>query len=127
MLRRYWWPVAFSEQVAQKSRPAKVRLLGEDLVVFRAGNGKLGLLGLHCSHRGTSLEFGRIEECGLRCCYHGWLYDLAGKCVEQPTEPEGSTFKERIQHPAYKAEEIGGFVFAYLGPDPAPLLPRYDL
>jgi 5,5'-dehydrodivanillate O-demethylase len=127
MLRRYWWPVAFSEHIKEKGRPAKVRLLGEDLVVFRAGGGKLGLLGLHCSHRGTSLEFGRVEECGLRCCYHGWLYDLAGNCVEQPTEPEGSTFKDRIQHPAYKAEEIGGFVFAYLGPEPAPLLPRYDL
>ena len=127
MLRRYWWPVAFTEAVKPKGAPAKVRLLGEDFVLFRDGGGKLGLLELHCSHRGTSLEFGRVEEAGIRCCYHGWLYDLRGKCLEQPAEPEGSTFKERIQHPAFHAREAGGLVFAYIGPEPAPLLPGYDL
>jgi len=85
------------------------------------------LLELHCSHRGTSLEFGRVEDQGIRCCYHGWLYDVAGRCLEQPAEPGESTFKDRILHPAYKVQEIAGFIFAYLGPDPAPLLPRYDL
>ena len=127
MLRCYWWPVGFTEHVAAKGRPVKVRLLGEDFVLFRDGNGRLGILGLHCSHRGTSLEFGRVEDAGIRCCYHGWLYDLRGKCIEQPAEPEGSTFKDRIQHPAYQAQEIGGFIFAYIGPEPAPLLPNYDL
>ncbi|HEX5604876.1 MAG TPA: Rieske 2Fe-2S domain-containing protein, partial [Candidatus Binatia bacterium] len=88
---------------------------------------RVGLLELHCSHRGTSLEFGRVEDQGIRCCYHGWLYDTAGRCLEQPAEPADSTFKDRIHHPAYKVREIAGFIFAYLGPDPAPLLPRYDL
>ena len=127
MLRRYWWPVGFTEHVREKGRPVRTRLLGEDLVLFRDGNGRLGLLGLHCSHRGTSLEFGRVDDRGIRCCYHGWLYDVSGRCLEQPAEPEGSTFKDRVQHPAYQAQEIGGFIFAYIGPEPAPLLPNYDL
>jgi len=127
MLRRYWWPIGFSELVAEKQSPTKVRLLSEDFVLFRNGAGHLGLLELHCSHRGTSLEFGRVEDQGIRCCYHGWLYDTAGNCLEQPAEPADSTFKDRIRHPAYKVQEIAGFIFAYLGPDPAPLLPRYDL
>jgi 5,5'-dehydrodivanillate O-demethylase len=127
MLRRYWWPIGFSELVTEKQTPTKVRLLGEDFVLFRDGALRLGLLELHCSHRGTSLEFGRVEDQGIRCCYHGWLYDVAGRCLEQPAEPAESTFKYRIQHPAYKVQEIAGFIFAYLGPDPAPLLPRYDL
>jgi 5,5'-dehydrodivanillate O-demethylase len=127
MLRRYWWPVGFSEPIEKKKRPVRVRLLGEDFVLFRDGNGRLGMLGLHCSHRGASLEYGRVEERGIRCCYHGWLYDVSGKCLEQPAEPEDSTFKDRVQHPSYKAQEIGGFIFAYIGPEPAPLLPNYDL
>jgi len=127
MLRRYWWPVGFTEHVTVKGRPVKCRLLGEDFVLFRDGNDQLGMLDLHCSHRGTSLEFGRVEDAGIRCCYHGWLYDLNGRCLEQPAEPADSTFKDRIKHPAYKAREIGGFIFAYIGPDPAPLLPNYDL
>ena len=127
MLRRYWWPLAFTEALKPKGRPVKVRLLGEDFVLFRDGGGKLGLLDLHCSHRGTSLEFGRVEDGGIRCCYHGWLYDSRGKCLEQPAEPEDSTFKDRIQHPAYHAQDAAGLVFAYIGPEPAPLLPAYDL
>jgi 5,5'-dehydrodivanillate O-demethylase len=127
MLRRYWWPVALGEEIKRKGRPTRVRLLGEDLVLFRDGGGALGLLELHCSHRGTSLEYGRVEGNGIRCCYHGWLYDRGGKCLDQPAEPENSTFKERILHPAFPALEAGGLVFAYLGPDPAPLLPNYDL
>jgi 5,5'-dehydrodivanillate O-demethylase len=101
--------------------------LGEEFVLFRDGGGNLGVLELHCSHRGTSLEFGRVEENGIRCCYHGWLYDRRGKCLEQPAEPEDSTFKDRIQHPAFHAQDAAGLVFAYIGPQPAPLLPGYDL
>ena len=127
MLRRYWWPIGFSELVKEKQNPTKVRLLGEDFVLFRDGAGRLGVVELHCSHRGTSLEFGRVEDQGIRCCYHGWLYDVDGRCLEQPAEPADSTFKDRIRHPAYKVQEIAGFIFAYLGPEPAPLLPRYDL
>ena len=127
MLRRYWWPVGFTEHVTRKGSPVRIKILGEEFVLFRDATDSLGLLDLHCSHRGTSLEFGRVEERGIRCCYHGWLYDRNGKCLEQPAEPEDSTFKDRIQHPAYKAQEIAGFIFAYIGPDPAPLLPNYDL
>lgn len=127
MLRRYWWPVNFSERVKKNGPPSRVRLLGEDLVLFRDGGGRLGLLALHCSHRGTSLEFGRVEDAGIRCCYHGWLYDSRGQCLEQPAEPADSSFKSRVRQPAYKAQELAGFIFAYLGPEPAPLLPKYDL
>jgi 5,5'-dehydrodivanillate O-demethylase oxygenase subunit len=127
MLRRYWWPVGFTEHVNENGRPIRVKLLGEELVLFRDGQGKLGILGLHCSHRGTSLEYGRIEEEGIRCCYHGWLYDVNGQCLEQPAEAADSSFKDRIQHPAYNVQELGGFVFAYIGPEPVPLLPNYDL
>lgn len=117
----------FSEEVRASGAPVRVRILGEDLVLFRDGVGRLGLVGLHCSHRGTSLEYGRVEESGIRCAYHGWLYDVRGNCLQQPAEPEESTLKDRIRHPAYRTQELGGFAFAYLGPEPAPLLPRYDL
>jgi 5,5'-dehydrodivanillate O-demethylase len=127
MLRRYWWPIAFTEETVAKGPPRRVRLLGEDLVLFRDGDGQPGLLGLHCSHRGTALEYGRVEDAGIRCSYHGWLYDVRGRCIEQPAEPEDSTFKDRIRHPAYRAQDLGGLVFAYMGPEPAALLPRYDL
>jgi 5,5'-dehydrodivanillate O-demethylase oxygenase subunit len=127
MLRRYWWPVAFSEGVKSQGAPVKVKLLAEEFVLFRDGAGKLGILALHCSHRGTSLEYGRVEESGIRCCYHGWLYDISGNCLEQPAEPVDSTFKDRIKHPAYHSQDAGGLVFAYVGPEPAPLLPSYDL
>jgi len=127
MLRRYWWPVGFTELVQLKGSPVRTQLLGEEFVLFRDGTGALAMLDLHCSHRGTSLEYGRVEERGIRCCYHGWLYDTKGNCLEQPAEPADSTFKDRIKHPAYKVQELGGFIFAYIGPEPAPLLPRYDL
>ena len=125
MLRRYWHPIGFAAEL--KKRPVKRRLLGEDLVLFRDDAGKLGLLTLRCAHRGTSLEFGHIEDGGLRCCYHGWLYAVDGRVMEQPGEPPESNFKERVRQRAYKVEELGGVVFAYLGPDPAPLLPRWDV
>ena len=125
MLRRYWHPIAFINEL--KEKPLRRRILGEDLVLFRDDRGRVGLLTLRCSHRGTSLEFGHLEDGGLRCCYHGWLYDVEGRVLEQPGEPADSTFRERVRHPAYKVQELAGIVFAYLGPDPAPLLPRYDV
>ncbi|MBM2810673.1 MAG: phthalate 4,5-dioxygenase [Chloroflexi bacterium] len=101
--------------------------MSEDLVLFRDDRGRPGLLGLHCSHRLTSLYYGRVEDGGIRCPFHGWLYDVAGHCLEQPAEPEGSTFRERIRHPSYPCEELGGLIFAYLGPPvQRPLLPRYE-
>ncbi|HEY1374509.1 MAG TPA: Rieske 2Fe-2S domain-containing protein [Candidatus Binatia bacterium] len=125
MLRRYWHPIGFAAEI--KKRPLKKRLLGEDLVLFRDDAGKLGLLTLRCAHRGTSLEFGHIEDGGIRCCYHGWLYAVDGHVMEQPGEPPESNFKDRVRQRAYKVEELGGVIFAYLGPDPAPLLPRWDV
>jgi 5,5'-dehydrodivanillate O-demethylase oxygenase subunit len=122
MLRRYWHPIGFAKEL--KGKPKRRRLLGEDLVLFRDDQSRLGLLGLRCSHRGTSLEFGHIEGGGLRCCYHGWLYGVDGRVLEQPAD---STFRERVRHPGYKVQELAGVIFAYLGPEPAPLLPRYDV
>src|SRR4030095_4087622 len=111
MLRRYWWPVGFTEPVKSKGSPTRVRLLGEALVLFRDGSDRLGLLGLHGSQCGTSWEFGRGEDAGIRCCYHGWLYDVGGKGLDQPAEPEDGTFKNRVQHPAYQAPELAGIIF----------------
>jgi 5,5'-dehydrodivanillate O-demethylase len=125
MLRRYWLPIAFINEL--KGRPLRRRILGEDLVLFRDEQNRLGLLALRCSHRGTSLEFGHLEDGGLRCCYHGWLYDVEGRVLEMPGEPPDSSFRQRLRHPAYKAQELGGVIFAYLGPEPASLLPRFDV
>ena len=126
LLRRYWMPVAPRAEIDEKKlRP--IRLLGEDLVVFVDRSGRYGLLAEQCSHRSASLAYGRIEEAGIRCPYHGWLYDVEGRCIEQPAEPPDSAYKGTIQHPAYPLEELGGVLFGYLGPQPAPLLPRYDI
>jgi 5,5'-dehydrodivanillate O-demethylase len=125
LLRRYWFPVAASSEL-ENSPTKKVRLLGEDLVLYRAKSGNLGLIQERCPHRGVSMAYGIPEEDGLRCQYHGWCFNHQGDCVEQPNEPENSTFKDRIKVSAYKVEELGGLIFAYMGPEPAPLLPRYD-
>jgi 5,5'-dehydrodivanillate O-demethylase len=125
MLRRYWQPIGFANELQDK--PKRKRILGEDVVMFRDEKGRIGVLALRCMHRGTSLEFGHIENGGLRCCYHGWLYDVEGKVLETPSEPPTSTFKERVRQPSYKVQELGGVIFVYMGPEPAPLLPRYDV
>lgn len=123
LLRRYWWPVGFSAHL--KDKPTFIRLLCEDLVLFRDGKGRPGVLAALCSHRRANLCLGNTEREGLRCRYHGWLYDINGKVLQTPGEPPESKLKERIQHLSYPAEELGGLVFAYLGPKPAPLLPRF--
>ena len=125
MLRRYWWPIALASDVGVD--PVPVRILGEDLVLFRTLEGNLGLLNRRCAHRGASLQYGRIESNGIRCCYHGWLFDLQGKCLDQPCEPGNGLHKEQIQQKAYLAKELSGFIFGYLGPLPAPQIPQYDL
>lgn len=125
LLRRYWHPIAAREDLAEKwSIP--VRLLGEDLVLFRDRNGKLGLLERQCPHRRASLVNGIPTDDGIRCPYHGWAFDHEGQCVEQPNEPEGASFCDKIKTRAYKVDELGGLIFAYMGPDPVPLLPRLD-
>jgi 5,5'-dehydrodivanillate O-demethylase oxygenase subunit len=126
MLRRYWWPVAFSDDV-KGPRPKKIRLLAEDFVLFRTGDGELGFLESHCAHRRTHMAGGRVEKDGIRCCYHGWKFDARGRCMETPPEEPGSTLHERINMQSYPIQEVAGLVFVYIGPAPAPLIPRYDL
>jgi phenylpropionate dioxygenase-like ring-hydroxylating dioxygenase large terminal subunit len=126
-MRRYWMPVFLSEELPEPDcPPIRVGLLGEKLVAFRDSNGKVGLLDQHCSHRGASLFFGRNEECGLRCVYHGWKYDVAGNCVDMPNEPPESNFKHKVRQTAYPCEERGGVVWAYLGP-PEKQMPLKEL
>jgi 5,5'-dehydrodivanillate O-demethylase len=126
LMRRYWHPVYATDRLEEK-RVAKVRILCEDLVLFRDRSGKLGLVEERCPHRMLSLSVGVPEENGLRCCYHGWLFDGEGRCLEQPLEPADSQFKDKVRIKAYPVEEMGGLVWAYLGPKPVPLLPRWDL
>jgi nitrite reductase/ring-hydroxylating ferredoxin subunit len=128
-LRRFWQPIILSSELGEL--PRRVRILGEDLVVFRDKRGAIGLLELHCPHRGTSLEFGLIGEKGIRCCYHGWLFDVDGAILETPGEPADSTLKDRLFHGAYPVHEHVGLLFAYMGPPEKlpvfPLLDTFDL
>jgi 5,5'-dehydrodivanillate O-demethylase len=127
LLRRYWHPVAAAGELTEEKPIKAVKILGEELVVYRDKRGRHGLVGEHCSHRLASLAYGRVDDEGIRCPYHGWKFDSAGKCLEQPAEPANSTFKDRIKHVAYPVEVLGGLIFAYLGPEPQPLLPRWDV
>jgi len=123
--RRFWQPVCFSDDL--QALPRRVKILGEELVAFRDRNGAVGLLELHCPHRGTSLEFGLIDGNGIRCCYHGWLFGVDGTILETPGEPAESTLKDRLCHGAYLTHEDHGIVFAYMGPpDRQPPFPVYD-
>jgi phthalate 4,5-dioxygenase len=128
LIRRYWVPALLSEEIpAPDGPPARVKLLGEDLVAFRDTDGRIGLIGEHCAHRGTSLFFGRNEECGLRCVYHGWKFDKEGNVVDTPAEPAGSDFRKKLRHTAYPTHEANGIIYAYLGPrDKMPLFPDYE-
>ena len=126
LLRRYWQPVALSSELPAGGAPLSVKILGEALALLRDDQGRVGLLGLHCSHRGTDLSYGRIEDGGLRCLYHGWLYDIRGRCLEQPGEPGGGANRDAIRHLAYPCQEKGGVIFTYMGPGEAPLLPNYE-
>jgi phthalate 4,5-dioxygenase len=123
LMRRFWQPVALAEELSAGA-PVAVRLLGEDLVLFRADDGTPALVGLHCPHRGADLSFGRLENGGLRCLYHGWLVAPDGRCLEQPGEPAQSTFAGRVRHTAYRCADANGLILAYLGPGEPPLVPR---
>ena len=124
--RRYWQPVALSEELPAE-RPLKaVRVLGQDLVLFRDEAGKLGLLDRDCPHRGADLAFARLEDGGLRCAFHGWLFDASGQCLETPAEPEDSRLCARVRQGNYGVTEKNGVIFAYLGPGEPPALPRLD-
>jgi phenylpropionate dioxygenase-like ring-hydroxylating dioxygenase large terminal subunit len=128
LMRCYWIPALLSEEIPiADGAPVRVRLLGEDLVAFRDSDGRVGLLGEHCAHRGTSLFFARNEQCGLRCVYHGWKYNVDGHVLETPAEPAGSDFRSKLRHTAYPCQEIAGMIFTYMGPpEKMPLLPHYE-
>jgi phthalate 4,5-dioxygenase oxygenase subunit len=117
LMRQHWIPACMSEEVAEPDgAPVKVRLLGEDLVVFRDSDGRLGVLDEHCPHRRASLVLGRNEECGLRCLYHGWKFDVEGNVLEMASEPPESGLVEKVKMKAYPVREAGGFVWTYMGP-----------
>jgi 5,5'-dehydrodivanillate O-demethylase oxygenase subunit len=127
LLRRYWHPVAAAAELTDEKPVRAVKILNEELVVYRNRQGEYGLVGEHCPHRLASLAYGRVDEEGIRCPYHGWKFDHTGRCLEQPAEPPDGTFKDRIKHVAYPVQYLGGLIYAYLGPAPAPLLPRWDV
>ena len=125
LLRRYWHPIGLLSDATD--RPRKVRVLGEDLILFRDKSGRVGLLYPHCAHRGTSLYYGKVDEHGIRCCYHGWQFDVQGHCLHQPCEPGGGRAREAKRQPWYPVQEQYGLIWAYMGPsERKPALPRYE-
>lgn len=125
LLRRYWHPIGLVSHASKT--PRKVRALGEDLILFRDLKGRPGLVHAHCCHRGTTLYYGKVDEDGLRCCYHGWAFDVEGRCTSQPCEPDGGRGKDKIRQPWYPLREHYGLIFAFFGPpDRQPVLPKYE-
>ena len=126
LLRRYWQPAALVDELSG-NRPVKpVRLLGEDLVAFKDDKGRYGLIGRHCPHRGTDLAYGRLEDGGLRCAFHGWLFDVNGQCLQTPAEPDNSNLCANIRQKSYPVVERSGILFAYLGAGEPPAFPHFD-
>jgi phenylpropionate dioxygenase-like ring-hydroxylating dioxygenase large terminal subunit len=126
LMRRYWQPAALVDELAGNRPIRPLKLFGEDLVLFRDEHGRYGLVGRHCPHRGTDLAYGRLEDGGLRCPFHGWLFDIAGKCLETPAEPPESNLCANISQKAYPVVEKSGILFAYLGPGEPPAFPDFD-
>jgi len=132
LLRRYWHPVAVAGELTEEKPIKAVTLLGEKLVVFRLAlapgesQPRYGLVAERCRHRLASLAYGRVDHEGIRCPYHGWKYDLGGRCLETPPEPSDSKYYREIRQPAYPVQKLAGLLFAYMGPEPVPLLPRWD-
>ena len=128
LFRRFWLPVMLAEELAERDAPPKrVTLLGEDLIIFRDSDGRIGLLDRYCAHRRADLFFGRNEECGLRCSYHGWKYDIDGKVLDMPSEPPDSPYKAHVKLKAYPTREGGGVIWAHMGnPDEIPELPQLE-
>jgi phenylpropionate dioxygenase-like ring-hydroxylating dioxygenase large terminal subunit len=123
LMRRYWLPVVRSDELEPGGRVKRVKLLGEDLVAFRTRDGRVGLMDEFCSHRRASLYFGRNEDTGLRCVYHGWKYGFDGQCLDMPNEPPETCFRDKVRHPAYPCAERGGVVWTYMGPASPPPAP----
>ncbi len=126
LLRRYWQPIAAEAELTDDSPKLRIRALGEDMVLFRDGEGRLGLVEEQCCHRSASLYYGFVEQDGLRCPYHGWKFDCAGNCIDQPFEPSDSPLKKEAHQHSYPVQALGGMIWAYMGPLPAPLLPRWE-
>src|SRR3954451_6844388 len=128
LFRRFWLPVALSEELpGPDCIPVRVRVLGEDLIAFRDSNGKVGLVDAFCPHRGAPMFFGRNEEEGLRCVYHGWKFDITGACVDLPNSPEGDTYKNKVEITSYACEDKGDLIWAYMGPkDKQPPFPEFE-
>src|SRR5688572_14011007 len=128
LFRRYWVPALLAEEIAQPDcPPVRVKLLGEKLVAFRDTDGRIGLIDEFCAHRGVSLWFGRNEECGLRCPYHGWKYDVDGNCVDLPSEGADGPMRRRIKLKSYPCIETGGVIWTYMGPaDRIPSAPQLE-
>src|SRR5918912_1502230 len=124
LFRRYWLPFCVAKEVTPENPTKFIRLLGEDLVLFLDKSGNAGLIQDHCAHRGASLLYGRVEERGISCAYHGWLYDTSGNCLETPAEPADSKFYLTVKMKAYPVQKWLGMYWAYLGPLPAPEIPR---
>jgi phenylpropionate dioxygenase-like ring-hydroxylating dioxygenase large terminal subunit len=128
LLRRYWQPAALSEELPPGGAPLAVKLLGEELVLFRDDQGQPGLLDIHCPHRGADLSYGRLEDGGIRCIYHGWLFDIHGRCLDMPGEPDGGRgHRDSVRLRSYPCLEKGELIFAYLGPGESPLFPAYEI
>jgi phthalate 4,5-dioxygenase oxygenase subunit len=128
LFRRFWLPVMLAEEVpAPDCVPVRLRVMNEDLIAFKDTTGRVGIVDAYCPHRGSPMFFGRNEENGLRCVYHGWKFDTTGQCVEMPNAPEGVTFKDKVKIPAYPAVEKGGFIWCYMGPrELQPPLPQWE-
>lgn len=128
LLRRYWQPICPAKELTADTPRRRITMLGEDLVVFFFAPDRYVLMAERCAHRGASLFYGYQEDdCRVRCAYHGWTYDATGRCVEQPFEPPGSHYNEKVGQRAYPVQKLAGMLFAYMGPQPAPLLPRWDV
>src|SRR5438132_10869357 len=127
LMRQYWLPATYSSELEPDGAPVRIRILGEDLIAWRDSAGRPGFIAQNCPHRGASLFFGRNEEDGLRCVYHGWKFDASGACIDMPNEPAESDFKSKVKAVAYPTRERGGIVWAYMGPpsDP-PALPDLE-
>jgi phenylpropionate dioxygenase-like ring-hydroxylating dioxygenase large terminal subunit len=125
-LRSYWQPIATADEAEMGSAPLPLTIMNEELVLFRDDLGRLGLIGRHCPHRGTDLSYGRVEDGGLRCLYHGWLFDYKGKCLDQPAEPADKKFCHKIRHVGYPVQEKGGVIWAYMGEGEPPLIPDFQ-
>src|SRR5437667_4675789 len=128
LFRQYWMPALLAEELPEDDcPPVRVKILSERLIAFRDSEGRYGLIDEFCAHRGASLWFGRVEECGIRCAYHGWKYDVTGQCLEVPSEPENSNFCSRVKLTSYPLVKVGDVLWTYLGdPDRRPALPEFE-